>query len=340
MPIWIFRISCLVIFPILVFNFLIPDAKGVAVGLICAIILIAAEIAIRSVSFITIMMGFFGILFSYVIYMLLDYVMIQIGDPKVLDIWADFQDEVLGMLVILGGFVSILKSKDLLGISKKGKHLKVLDPSILMDGRIIDVCRSDFLEGTLVIPKFVLDELKDLSASDEPLQKAKGKRGLDIISQLQEKKLLPIRIVVKDAKGENTSEKVVNLARSLNSQILTMDFNINKLAIVHDISVLNLNDLTSALKPVVLPGESISLFIMKEGKEKEQGIGYLDDGTMVVIEDGRRFIGKKADIDIYSILQTPAGRMIFAKIKREKRDRTPNNNNNNNMNRNDNNGNR
>lgn len=320
MPIWIFRISCLVGFPLLTFQFLVSDIRGVLVGIVCALILIAAEHSIRSVRFFTIMMGFFGVLLGYLLFMLLDYSLIQIDHPVSNFIWSDFRDEAIAMLVILAGFIAIVKSKDLIGISRKGRHLKILDSSILMDGRIVDVCRSEFLHGVLIVPIFVLDELEKLSKSDDPLQKARGRRGLDILSQLQEKKHLPVKIVRKNPKPTDIIEKIVKLAKSLDAQIITMNFDVNKVAAVDNVSVLNVNDLTFALKPVVLPGESIQMFIMKDGKEKEQGIGYLDDGTMVVVEDGRRFIGKKAEIDIYSILQTPAGRMIFAKIKRDRRD--------------------
>lgn len=318
MPVWIFRISCLVAFPLLTFQFLVHNIQGVIVGIICALILISAEHSIRSVRFFTIMMGFFGVLLGYLIFMLLDYTLIQIDHPVSNFIWHDFRDEAIAMLVILSGFVAIVKSKDLMGISKKGRHLKVLDSSILMDGRIVDVCRSEFLDGVLIVPIFVLDELEKLSKSEDPLQKARGRRGLDILAQLQEKKYLPVKIVRKNPKVTDMLEKIVKLAKSLDAQIITMNFDVNKAAAVDNISVLNVNDLTFALKPVVLPGESIQMFIMKDGKEKEQGIGYLDDGTMVVVEDGKRFIGKKAEIDIYSILQTPAGRMIFAKIKRDR----------------------
>ncbi len=320
MPIWIFRISCLIGFPLLTFQFLVHDLRGVLVGIICALILIGAEHSVRSVRFFTIMLGFFGVLLGYLIFMLLDYTILQIQEPIMTDIWNDFRDEAISMLVIVGGFIAIVRSKDLMGISKKGRHLKVLDSSILMDGRIVDVCRSEFLHGVLIVPIFVLGELEKLSKSDDPLQKARGRRGLDILAQLQEKKYLPVKIVRKNPKPTDILEKVVKLAKSLDAQIITMNFDMNKIAAVDNVSVLNVNDLTFALKPVVLPGESIQMFIMKDGKEKEQGIGYLDDGTMVVVEDGKRFIGKKADIDIYSILQTPAGRMIFAKIKRDRRD--------------------
>ena len=319
MPVWIFRISALVGFPLLTFQFLVHDVRGIVVGFICALILIAAEHSIRSVRFFTIMLGFFGVLFGYLLFMLLDYTMIQIGNSTVASIWTDFRDEALSMLVIKGGFIAIVKSKDLMGISTKGSHLKILDSSVLMDGRIVDVCRSEFLDGIFIVPSFILEELENLGKSEDPLEKARGKRGLDILSQLQKSKYLPLRIVRKNPKPKDITGKVVKLAKSLDAQILTMNFDVNKAAAVDSVSVLNINDLTFALKPVVLPGESVQLFIMKDGKEKEQGIGYLDDGTMVVVEDGKRFIGKKAEIDIYSILQTPAGRMIFAKIKRDRK---------------------
>ena len=154
-----------------------------------------------------------------------------------------------------------------------------------------------------------------MAASKDPLERAKGRRGLDVASRLQELKEIAVRITSKTPKAENDTERVVKLAKSFDAEVVTLDFNVNKIGALYDVVVLNIADLATALKPVVLPGETMSLFIMKDGKEKEQGIGYLDDGTMVVVEDGRKFIGKRTEVSVYSILQTSSGRMIFAKIK-------------------------
>jgi uncharacterized protein YacL len=187
--------------------------------------------------------------------------------------------------------------------------------SSLIDGRIVDLCETGFLSGTIILPQFVLDKLTDLATSKDPLKKAKGRRGLDIVTRLRELKSLPVKTTARDVKGENDIARLINLAKYYNGEIVAIDFNVNKAAVIDDIPVLNISDLTTALKPVVLPGESMSLFIMKEGKEHDQGIGYLDDGTMVVVEEGRKWVGKRAEVSVYSILQTSSGRIIFAKIK-------------------------
>ncbi len=161
----------------------------------------------------------------------------------------------------------------------------------------------------------MLEELNKMADSKDPLVRAKGRRGLDVASRLQELSEVAVRITNKTPKADTMEERVVKLAKSLDAEVVTLDFNVNKTAALYNVVALNVADLATALKPVVLPGETMSLFIMKDGKEKEQGIGYLDDGTMVVVEDGRKHIGKRAEVSVYSILQTPSGRMIFAQIK-------------------------
>ena len=210
---------------------------------------------------------------------------------------------------------SIWKSRDLEGLSYTGHHLKIADITSLMDGRIIDLCEINFLPGVIVLPVFVLDELNKMASSNDPLERAKGRRGLDVAARLQELKEITVRITNKTPKAATMEERVVKLAKSFDAEVVTLDFNVNKAAVLQNVIALNIADLATALKPVVLPGESMSLFIMKDGKEKEQGIGYLDDGTMVVVEDGRKHIGKRVEVSVYSLLQTSSGRMIFAKIK-------------------------
>ena len=261
------------------------------------------------------MIAVFGGLCGYLIYLACDYVVLKLNVPDILDGWASYKTIFAGVFVLIGSFLSIIKSSELEGISKKGRHLKIADISALIDGRIIDVCETGFLSGTIVIPQFVIAKLSELASSKDILEKARGRRGLDIVSRLKELKSIPVKITSKSFKAVSLQENIVLLAKSLSAEIVTIDFNINKIAILKGVNVLNISDLTTALKPVVLPGETMSLFVMKEGKEKEQGIAYLDDGTMVVVEEGRRFIGKRAEVSVYSILQNSTGRMIFARIK-------------------------
>ncbi len=191
---------------------------------------------------------------------------------------------------------------------------KVLDTSVIIDGRIVDIIRAGFLEGAIVIPHFVLDELQRLSDSADNLKRAKGRRGLDLIKEIQQEDL---KIVIDDTDYEDISEvdsKLVKLAQKINGLVVTNDFNLNKVAEIQGIRVLNINDLANAVKPLVTAGEEMKAFLVKEGKEAGQAVAYLDDGTMIVVEGGRKAVGETVDISVTSVLQTSAGRMIFAKV--------------------------
>lgn len=317
MPLWIFRASALLGIPFLVYVFLAKDLYSVLLAFLCGVVIVCAETFLRSFRFSAVMIAIFGGLCGYLIYLACDYVVLKLNVPDILEGWASYKTIFAGVFVLIGSFLSIIKSSELEGISKKGRHLKVTDISALIDGRIIDVCETGFLSGTIVIPQFVIAKLSELASSKDLLEKARGRRGLDIVSRLKELKNIPVKITSKSFKSTSLQENIVLLAKSLSAEIVTIDFNINKIAILKNVNVLNISDLTTALKPVVLPGETMALFVMKEGKEKEQGIAYLDDGTMVVVEDGKRFIGKRAEVSVYSILQNSTGRMIFARIKQQ-----------------------
>lgn len=195
---------------------------------------------------------------------------------------------------------------------------KLVDTSAIVDGRIVDIVETGFLEGLLVVPRFVLRELQAISDSIDPLKRARGRRGFDILSRLQE--LANVEISERDfddmARG-NVDARLVRLAQEMNAKLVTNDYNLNRVAQVEGVVVLNVNELTNAVKPVVLPGEELHVAVIREGKEGHQGIGYLEDGTMIVVEHGRRLIGEETDVVVTSVLQTVAGRMIFAKPKRE-----------------------
>ncbi len=314
MPIWIFRIATLAAFPFLTYNFIKPDWMTFLGGLLCGAIVVAGEVLFKRLRLIKIMIACTGLILGYVLFVLFDYG-IHNFFPADVSWWNvhAFKAEIL--LIVFGVLACVFKARDLEGLSYTGHHLKVADLSALMDGRIIDLCEINFLSGVIVLPVFVLDELNKMVASKDPLERAKGRRGLDVATRLQELKEITTRITNKNPKGATLEEKTVALAKNLDAEIVTLDFNISKAALLKNVIALNVADLATALKPVVLPGETMSLFIMKDGKEKEQGIGYLDDGTMVVVEEGRKHIGKRAEVSVYSILQTSSGRMIFAKIK-------------------------
>lgn len=193
---------------------------------------------------------------------------------------------------------------------------KVLDTSTLIDGRVADIVDTDLLEGKLVIPVFVLKELQNIADSHDHLRRQKGRRGLNILKRLQEQKHIPVEVSNEDfPEIGSVDEKLVELAKNLEGKIITTDFNLLKVAEIQNVKVLNINSLALALRQTVLPGEELQLTILKEGKEHSQGVGYLEDGTMVVVEHGRSHIGEKIDVEVTSLLQTDSGRIIFTKIK-------------------------
>ena len=190
----------------------------------------------------------------------------------------------------------------------------MLDTSVIIDGRIADICETGFIDGTLVIPQFVLKELQLVADSADSLKRNRGRRGLDILQKIQ--KMSGVEVVISDVDFPEVREvdlKLIELARSLQGKIVTNDFNLNKVAQLRGVDVLNINELANSLKPVVLPGEIMKVFILKEGKEYNQGVAYLDDGTMVVVDNARRMISKTIDIVVTSVLQTTAGKMIFGR---------------------------
>lgn len=207
----------------------------------------------------------------------------------------------------------VLKDKEQ---AKTKSYPKILDTSVIIDGRIADICKTDFVEGPLIIPEFVLEELQHIADSSNDLKRNRGRRGLDILKKMQ--KELDIEIIIHDEKFDDIKEvdsKLLRLTQVLEGRILTNDYNLNKVADVQGIKVLNINELANAVKPIVLPGEEMAVLVVKDGKESGQGLAYLDDGTMIVVESGKKFIGETIKVIVTSVLQTSAGRMIFAKPK-------------------------
>jgi uncharacterized protein YacL len=203
------------------------------------------------------------------------------------------------------------------GAAKKTSD-KILDTSVIIDGRIADVCETGFVEGPLIVPQFVLQELQHIADSAENLKRARGRRGLDILNRMQKEDKVEVKIVDQDfPKLQEVDAKLIALAREMHAKIVTNDFNLNKVAQLQGVTVLNINQLANALKPMVLPGEVLHLQIMREGKEHGQGVAYLDDGTMVVVENASRYLGQEVEAAVTSILQTTAGRMIFTTLKEE-----------------------
>ena len=235
---------------------------------------------------------------------------------------------ILCLMTYVGLVVGANKG-DLLNLSALGgifgsdrpprKHYKILDTSVVIDGRIADICETGFLDGILVIPHFVLRELQQVADSADALKRNRGRRGLDILQRIQKMAGITVQFVENDfPQIREVDMKLIELAREFDAKIVTNDFNLNKVAQLRGVEVLNINELANALKPVYLPGETMRVFILKEGKEFNQGIAYLDDGTMVVVDNARKMIGKTVESSVTSVLQTTAGKMIFGRYE-EKR---------------------
>jgi len=270
---------------------LIGAAVGSILGIVGAALigfLITAQDAIpdRIASFVTLAMMLF-----------MAYVGLTVGAAK-----GDFLD-----LTALGGIFSER------GAAKV--HPLILDTSVIIDGRVADIVETGFLAGSLIIPQFVLRELQQIADSADSVKRNRGRRGLDILQRVQKKANLDVQISEVDFQDvREVDHKLIELARALEGKIVTNDFNLNKVAQLRGVEVLNINELANALRPVVLPGEIMRVYILKEGKEYNQGVAYLDDGTMVVVDNARRYIGKNVDVSVTSVLQTTAGKMIFGKF--------------------------
>jgi len=230
------------------------------------------------------------------------------------------------LLAYLGAAVALAKRDELEVMSEKlfprraGARSadKILDTSVIIDGRIVSVCESGFLEGSLVVPQFVLQELQQLADSSDALRRNRAKRGFDVLQRLQKSAKVAVRIEPRDFPGvREVDRKLLELAKATGGKVVTNDYTLNKLADVSGIAVLNVNELAGSLRPVFLPGEPMQVHLVKEGKEAGQGVGYLDDGTMVVVDHGKRLIGQTVDAAVTTMLQTAAGRMIFARLRDE-----------------------
>ncbi|MFA6004380.1 MAG: TRAM domain-containing protein [Elusimicrobiota bacterium] len=330
MGIWIFRVLILLGCPALVYFQISTDPKGVAIGAGVGLLIVVLEFLVAEINLLTMISGILGASGGIILAKLVDYTVFQMGNESLYRAWDKysilryFAFGALGMIVAIRKFPEMDDlDKDIRKMGKRrGADMKILDTSAIIDGRVVDVCETRFLSGVLIVPRFIMQELHQLADSPDALKRARGRRGLDILARLQENPEVPVRILDKDIPDiPDVDGKVVRLAKDMGGKVVTTDFNLNKIASLEGVICLNVNDLGAALKAVVLPGEAMPIFVMKEGKEREQGIGYLDDGTMVVIEDGRRHIGKRVDVGVTSILQTPSGRMIFGKAKGERNDK-------------------
>jgi len=236
---------------------------------------------------------------------------------------------VLGNVIFasVGLTVALRKEKEIINflfhpgkrsLEREGGGYKILDTSVIIDGRIADLCEIGFLEGTLLIPQFVLVELQQIADSSSPNKRTRGKRGLDIVNKLQSRNNISLKIIDDDFPDiKEVDGKLLQLAKKMGAKIVTNDHNLKKVAKIQDVKVLNINELATALKPIILPGENLKIVIVKEGENPEQGVGYLEDGTMVVVEGGKRYIGKETEVVVTSVIQTTTGKMIFTEVKNQ-----------------------
>lgn len=269
---------------------------GLIIGLVIAYLL--------SQPFYKITIPYLGVAISIILYGVFGYLGIKIPTRK--------REDVLNIV----GNLKKGPTKEKINNTDCTPCPKILDTSVIIDGRIADICKTGFVEGPLIIPEFVLEELQHIADSSDSLKRNRGRRGLDILNKIQ--KELDIEVIIHDKNFDDIKEvdsKLLKLTQLLNGKIITNDYNLNKVAEVQSIRVLNINELANAVKPVVLPGEEMKVQVIKDGKESGQGLAYLDDGTMIVVESGKKHIGKTIGVLVTSVLQTSAGRMIFAKPK-------------------------
>lgn len=296
---------------------------GLLFGFIVSIIVIQIEQVIRKVSIRSIAGGVVGTIIGLSIASLIAYS---------LRFWANQAQEIVtwiyvALTCILGYLGLVIGSKKSEEISfpalvpfKKGlkssSDYRILDTSVIIDGRVADVCDTGFIEGDLIVPQFILDELQHIADSSDSMKRSRGRRGLDVLNRMQKSVNIHIEIVDQDfPKIKEVDSKLVALAKKMKGKLITNDFNLNKVAELQGIKILNVNELANALKPVVLPGEVVSVKIIKEGKEPGQGVAYLDDGTMVVVDHANKHLGENVEALVTSVLQTTAGRMIFSELK-------------------------
>ena len=298
--------------------------SAVGFGFLIAMVILLAELRLRHAEISGLVGGSIGVVLGLLVSLLITLVVSRTSESESAKSFIEFVS--LLALGYLGLVIGTRRGREMRPLpfpeqaSAAAPHasnslMKLVDTSVLIDGRIADICETHFLDGSLGLPRFVLHELQMVADSSDSLKRQRGRRGLEVLQRMQKMPGLEIRVLDDDFSGNlGVDQKLVELARRTGSKIVTNDYNLNKVARVQNIPVLNINELANALKPAVLPGESMRVLILREGKEPTQGVAYLDDGTMVVIDGGRRLINRTVDIVVTSVHQTPAGKMIFGRL--------------------------
>jgi uncharacterized protein YacL len=321
---WVARIALISVAVVLCYTLSPFGAHGlpaVGLGFLMAMVILLAELRMRRAEISGLMGGGIGAVLGLLAALLITLIVSRTAESESTKSFFEFSS--LFALGYLGVAVGSRKAHDFhYPLPRSGdlpaaspSCLKLLDTSVLIDGRIADICETHFLDGTLGVPRFVLHELQLVADSSDTLERQRGRRGLEVLQRMQKMPGLEIRILEEDvATATGVDQKLMDLARRSPCKIVTNDFNLNKVARVQGIAVLNVNELANAMKPAVLPGESMRVLILREGKESTQGVAYLDDGTMVVVDGARRLIHRTVDIFVTSVHQTPAGKMIFGRL--------------------------
>lgn len=316
---WILRGTVLTLSGVI--GFLIQkNIYGILTGILFGVIILLLELIISKIKLDTLIIAIIGVVLGLIAAQLIDYLIFLLEEPKISDIFRKFLWLIRIGFAYLGLVIAIQKKseielldKDIIRKSKSSQNnIILLDTSMIIDGRIVDIAATKFLNTPFVIPKFILHELQLLADSQDHNKRIRAKRGLEMLNKLKEENAITT-LEIDYPNIKETDAKLIKLAKDIGAKILTVDYNLNRIASLEGITVLNINELANALKPVFLPGESFSIYVIKEGKDYNQGVGYLDDGTMVVVEDGRKFINRKIDVVVTSTLQTPSGRIIFTK---------------------------
>ncbi|MDP2853872.1 MAG: TRAM domain-containing protein [Smithellaceae bacterium] len=293
---------------------------GFIIGLIVALLVIRVEKDIRKLSLRIIAGGVIGMVIGLLIALILGFglnMVIKITQNQQVVPWIYLL--LTGILGYLGLVLGSKKVEEFNFRGAEGKNCvdnRLLDTSVIIDGRIADICDTGFMDGELIVPRFVLNELQFIADSSDSMKRSRGRRGLDILNRMQKSSAINIEIVEQDfPKIKGVDGKLVALAQKINAKLMTNDYNLNKVAELQGVRVLNVNELANAMKPVVLPGEQMLVKIIREGKEQGQGVGYLDDGTMIIVDSAQKMINMNVEVVVTSVLQTTAGRMIFTELK-------------------------
>ncbi|MFC2048634.1 PIN/TRAM domain-containing protein [Elusimicrobiota bacterium] len=324
MFIYIARLIVIISGPVIGYMKISSDGRGILIGTAVGIIVIAIEILIQRVKLDDMVAVALGVIMGLIAASLVTYVVPVLITNKLIENAIEQYRLLLSIVFAYVGMIIALNKKSELDLLDKNitltsrtlmKGLKVIDASAIIDGRLIDVVLTGFIEGVLIIPSFIINELQALADSSNEEKRNKARRAMDLVSELRSNDMITVKIYKKEYPNiKDNDAKLIKICQEIKARLITTDFNLNKSAKAQGIDILNVNELSNALKPKLLPGEAVEIFILKKGRDKSQGIGFLDDGTMVVVDGGLNYIGKKAEVTVKSVLQKPSGRMIFATI--------------------------